>query len=151
MDKTLPNLSTLITDITAFKLYKYRLNQSQSFSYYFVKEVIDMAKAHATYKYLIVDQVNDKFKVLFWILNWNSELGVIINEKILFRPSLKVLFKVYCTDDGFKNDSANKIVEQLVLPRECILELVTRMEKSNSVMPISMQKMKGFKVAMLPY
>lgn len=106
-----------------------------------------MAKAHATYKYVLVDQTTSTPKVLFWILNWNSELGVVKDSKILFRPCLKVLFKVVDKDEWL----SERIVEQLVLPRECILELLSRMDKSNSIMPQSMQMMKGYKIAMLPY
>lgn len=116
MDRNAAQDSLDIAHVSTFKLFKYMIKSynlspddlsdrkpidPKPFSFYFIRELIETANAHANYRFVIVDQANHNTKMLVWVLNWKCQTGAIDEKsgKVTFTSAIKLLY-IPCNEDS---------------------------------------------------
>ncbi|KAI0064260.1 hypothetical protein BV25DRAFT_299244 [Artomyces pyxidatus] len=130
-------------------------------SAFIVEDMVELARAHATYRFVIMDEEEERPRLLIWLfkpsmrLSYNAQShyllpkrGVILAAKVLYKilgPStvytdLPSLMDRY---PGFPQ------AEQLMYPKDTCTSLAALLSESNKCYPESMRSMTGLEVGWL--
>ncbi|TFY73583.1 hypothetical protein EWM64_g10429, partial [Hericium alpestre] len=155
---------------TAYRLVKYALRPVSPaaeplripLSAFIVEDMAELASAHATYRFVILDEEEERPRLLIWLFKPSMRLsyaaptyysipqsGVVQAAKVLFKtigPSTvytdlpRTLLDKY---PGFPQ------AEQLLYPMEICQRLAVLLKESNACYPESMRTMTGLDVGWL--
>ncbi|KAL5038793.1 E3 ubiquitin-protein ligase E3D [Batrachochytrium dendrobatidis] len=161
--------STDLQQVKIVKLFKYRIDAMigsgrplhTSFPDCFIEEIMDIANAHATYRFYIHDEdsLNEAKPLLYiWLFSTHIQ-SVRIREtgrvKVKQRPAIKVLYKTFHRNDPINNhpDMSNKQnTERLYMASDLVVMLIKLLHiNSEEQLPAPERKMLGFKASVLFY
>ncbi|EGF78653.1 hypothetical protein BATDEDRAFT_90588 [Batrachochytrium dendrobatidis JAM81] len=158
-----------LQQVKIVKLFKYRIDAMigsgrplhTSFPDCFIEEIMDIANAHATYRFYIHDEdsLNEAKPLLYiWLFSTHIQ-SVRIREtgrvKVKQRPAIKVLYKTFHRNDPINNhpDMSNKQnTERLYMASDLVVMLIKLLHiNSEEQLPAPERKMLGFKASVLFY
>jgi hypothetical protein len=148
-------------DLQTIKFFKYRINQInpqkeitfEPFSKYFVKDLIESANHHATYRFALGNEETGRDELLLWVLNWKSECGYSNGGLSKLEPAIKLLYLTRNNESEilFENWDNDKQVDRMQYPLDCLSSLLFHLKECNRTLPPSRRKLNSFKVAHLNY
>ncbi|KAI0792296.1 HECT-like ubiquitin-conjugating enzyme-binding-domain-containing protein [Abortiporus biennis] len=130
-------------------------------SAFIVEDMSEFVHAHATYRFVIVDEENDKPRILIWLFKPNMKLSYTTPSSYTFPKqalirAAKVLFKLLGPDigpsemDGILNKYPGfPQAEHLYYPMNICGRLAALLKESNTAYPEGMKTMTGLDVGWL--
>ncbi|KAJ3114286.1 hypothetical protein HK098_007408 [Nowakowskiella sp. JEL0407] len=129
---------------------------SVSVTEYFVSELLESARVHATYRTIVSPDFKElKCVLMVWLVNWDLDIAVLdieVNESETydwtptFRSGIKVMYSFNPTSERVIQWMNNLKPDQLRLAENNVLRIVEELEKSNKFIPEKEREVNGFKV-----
>ncbi|KAI9483706.1 MAG: HECT-like ubiquitin-conjugating enzyme-binding-domain-containing protein [Benjaminiella poitrasii] len=144
--------------LLAVKLYKFcirvqpTLSEQPTFTDFFVSDLVNIAKIHATHRFLIQGQQSQQTYVLIWLFNWDT--NIIYNngyseqneEHTLRRERVIKVIYLDCTKEDEHSQKYLKLwlndksTDRLIYPDSVCSDLVNELNQSSLVQPPYMRK-----------
>ncbi|KIM20983.1 hypothetical protein M408DRAFT_12817 [Serendipita vermifera MAFF 305830] len=153
-----------ITNTIVYRLPKYAVRPVASnarlqripMSAYVVEDMIELAQAHATYRFVVCDEEEEKPRLLLWLFKPSMKLSYATPTFYLIPRSgsitaAKMLFKVIGPGPGGVQDMKTTLAthrnfaaaEQLFYPLEICRRLAGLLKESHSTYPSNRRTMSG--------
>ncbi|KAH6567179.1 hypothetical protein BASA60_009152 [Batrachochytrium salamandrivorans] len=154
-----------LNQVQIVKLFKYRVDVVMStgstmytpFVDCFVSEILEIAKAHATYRFYVHDEdsLDEIQPVLYlWLFSTNIQATRIRGSGVIrppYRPAIKVLYKMCDKVDVEQASTQGKqTTERLYIASDLVANLIQRLRK-NAIeqLPTSERRLFGFEASVL--
>ncbi|KAI0301605.1 HECT-like ubiquitin-conjugating enzyme-binding-domain-containing protein [Multifurca ochricompacta] len=154
---------------TVYRLVKYAIRPVSPsaepcripLSAFIVEDMAELARAHAIYRFIILDEEEERPRILLWLfkpsmrLSYKASRSYLLPERGTIQAA-KVLFKILGpsmshTDLGYLLDRYPGFpqAEQLMYPRDTCTQIAVLLRESNRCYPEGMRSMTGLDVGWL--
>ncbi|KAF8888545.1 HECT-like ubiquitin-conjugating enzyme-binding-domain-containing protein [Infundibulicybe gibba] len=132
-----------------------------SLSAFIIEDMVEFVQAHATYRFVILDEEEERPRILVWLFKPNIQLSYSVSTSYAIPRTAsiraaKVLFKLLgpLDESADLNNLLNKYpgfpqAEYLFYPRDICHRLAGLLKESNASYPLSMRTMTGLEVGWL--
>jgi hypothetical protein len=130
-------------------------------SAYIVEDMSELVRAHATYRFVVLDEEEERPRILIWLFKPSMRLSYKARKNYLLAEhgtiqAAKVLFKILGpstsdTDLGSMLDRYPGFpqAEQLMYPKDTCTQIAVLLRESNACYPEGMRSMTGLEVGWL--
>ncbi|KAH9060582.1 HECT-like ubiquitin-conjugating enzyme-binding-domain-containing protein [Lactarius vividus] len=130
-------------------------------SAYIVEDMTELVRAHATYRFVVLDEEEERPRILIWLFKPSMRLSYRASKNYLLAEhgtiqAAKVLFKILGpsisdTDLGSMLDRYPGFpqAEQLMYPKDTCTQIAVLLRESNACYPEGMRSMTGLDVGWL--
>ncbi|KAI0262536.1 HECT-like ubiquitin-conjugating enzyme-binding-domain-containing protein [Gloeopeniophorella convolvens] len=154
---------------TVYRLVKYAIRpvspSAEPFriplSAFIVEDMAELARAHATYRFVVLDEEEERPRILMWLFKPSMRLSYRANKHYVLPErgtvqAAKVLYKIIgpsapCTDLNSLLDRYPGFpqAEQLMYPKDTCTQIAVLLKESNACYPEGMRSMTGLDVGWL--
>jgi len=117
-------------------------------------EIISSANANAYYRYIVLDETTSEPALLLWVLNWKCEIGTLSENNLQLSPAIKLLYLPFTSSSTdavsiYLKWSHDRQVETIQYPTDCLIELLSCLNKNNASLPMDKQYLNQFMVSLM--
>ncbi|KAI8080198.1 HECT-like ubiquitin-conjugating enzyme-binding-domain-containing protein, partial [Gilbertella persicaria] len=140
-----------LLQLLAVKLFKYSVTpiptpvEQPVFTDFFISDLVNAAKIHATHKFLIQGRQNEQIYSLIWLFNWDTNIIFNHDKETLQRQRVIKVMYLSCkepTEQARKYIqlwSKDKSTDHLIYPDDVCHQLVNTLHQSTLILPPFMQ------------